>query len=200
MQRLRICFHKCAELQYIGNLDLQKIWERYLRRARVPISYSQGFHPQPKIQLAAPLPLGFLSRNDFVDIWVDVDGYAPETLLSLLTQTGQPGIAIISITPVELHSPALPCLVLSALYQVTLLDPADYTELHKRIQELLARAQIQRERRGKMYDLRPLIEWLEIASATPEKTELCMQLASREAATGRPDEVLDALGLDAHAA
>ncbi len=61
MQRLRLTFAKTAAMRYTGHLDLHTTWERTLRRARLPLAYSQGFHPQPKIQLASALPLGFTS-------------------------------------------------------------------------------------------------------------------------------------------
>ena len=50
--RVRITFAKQGALRYIGNLDLHKIWERSIRRAKLPLAYSQGYHPQPKINLA----------------------------------------------------------------------------------------------------------------------------------------------------
>lgn len=200
MQRFRLCYHKHVELQYIGNLDLHKIWERYLRRARVPVAYSHGFHPQPKIQQAAPLPLGFLSRNDLLDVWVDAENFTTEQIQDLLTYAGQPGIEIIAVEVVELFSPALPSLIRSAIYRVTLLDYIDSGEMLARTQGLLACDQILRERRGKMYDLRPLVERLDLLPDSIQTSEIQMQLASREAATGRPDEVLRALGIDAHAA
>ncbi|MDP3186130.1 MAG: TIGR03936 family radical SAM-associated protein, partial [Anaerolineales bacterium] len=64
---MRITFSKTGALRYTGHLDLQRIWERTARRAGLPLVYSQGFHPQPKIQIAAALPLGFSGRAELVD-------------------------------------------------------------------------------------------------------------------------------------
>ncbi len=200
MQRFRLRYHKHAELQYIGNLDLHKIWERYLRRARVPVAYSQGFHPQPKIQQAAPLPLGFLSRNDLLDVWLEAENLSASQLFDLLTQTGQPGIEIVTAEEMEVLSPALPSRMRSSLFQVTLLDALYPAGLLSRIQAVLACSQILRERRGKTYDLRPLIECIELLPASVQPCQIRLQLACREAATGRPDEVVGALGFDPHAA
>jgi hypothetical protein len=58
MQRIRIQYAKTEPLRYTGNLDMHRIWERTLRRARLTIAYSQGFHPQPRLNQACPLPLG----------------------------------------------------------------------------------------------------------------------------------------------
>ena len=57
--RVRLTFTKQGALRYTGHLDLHKILERSIRRAKLPLAYSQGYHPQPKINLAAALPLGF---------------------------------------------------------------------------------------------------------------------------------------------
>ena len=71
--RIRIVYSKADSLKYTGNLDLQKIWERLLRRANLPLAYSQGFHPQPRINQGCPLPLGFIGENEMVDIWLDFE-------------------------------------------------------------------------------------------------------------------------------
>ena len=68
MLRVRITYTKSGGLRYTGNLDMHKIWERTMRRARLPLAYSQGFHPQPRINQASPLPLGMVSQVEMVDV------------------------------------------------------------------------------------------------------------------------------------
>ena len=67
-QRLRITFGKSGALTYTSSLDVAKIWERVLRRAGLPIMYTQGFNTRPRIQLAMPLPLGITSECEILDI------------------------------------------------------------------------------------------------------------------------------------
>ena len=89
--RYRITFSKTGTLRYIGHLDLHKIWERTLRRAGLPLAYSQGFHPSPKIQLASALPLGFLGRAEVVDIWLNDSGEdTPRPTRDLLQNAAPP--------------------------------------------------------------------------------------------------------------
>ncbi len=168
-------------------MDLHKTWERILRRAGLPLAYSQGFHPQPKIHLAAALPLGFTSECELVDVWltetVDVD-----TVVTELPRATSPGIEIRSVREAAESLPALQTLVRSADYVATV--PGDVSGLVQRVADLLSVERLPRERRGKVYDLRPLIESLSL-----EGNVLRMRLAARDAATGRPEEVLDALGL-----
>jgi radical SAM-linked protein len=193
--RLRITFSKSDALRYTGHLDLQSIWERTVRRAGLPLSYTQGFHPGPKIQLASALPLGFIGRAEIVDIWINVPGDSLDRpYKEILQPAAPPGLVISSVEVVDEHSPALQTKVVSAEYEVTLLEPGDGSGLVKGISALLGAASLSRERRGKTYDLRPLIESLELLPGDGSGTlRLHMRLAAREGATGRPEEVLDAL-------
>jgi radical SAM-linked protein len=71
--RIRITFVIQGALRYTGHLDLHKLWERAARRAELPLAYSQGFHPQPKMNMAAALPLGFSSRCEVMDMKLEQD-------------------------------------------------------------------------------------------------------------------------------
>lgn len=194
MQRVRIHFSKGIELQYTGNLDLHKIWERTFRRAELPLAYSQGFHPQPRIQLASALPLGFTSSDELADVWIDTDMPLSE-IEDILKSTAQPGLEIRHIESVPLHEDALQNRVSSCAYRITFLDPVNFDQLSQKINTLLEKSSVSRERRGKAYDLRPLIESLFIKKDEANPTIL-MQLTAQPSATGRPEEVLEELGID----
>ncbi len=185
--RLRITFTKTGAAKYSGHLDLHKTWERILRRAGLPLAYSQGFHPQPKIHLAAALPLGFTSECEVADVWLS-ETIAVDAILTELRRATSPGIEIKSVREVPDSLPPLQTVVRAADYVATI--SGDTTELAGRVAALLAAPTLPREKRGKSYDLRPLIESLAV-----EENRLKMRLAAREGATGRPEEVLAALGL-----
>jgi radical SAM-linked protein len=185
-------------MRFTGHLDLHRAWERMFRRAGLPLAYSQGFHPQPKINLAAALPLGFTSESEIVDTWLE--GELPLSELKYaLRGAAPPGVDIHHLEVVDLRLPALQTQVRSAEYLVTLLDPAP--ELDARLVALLAAEALPRERRGKPYDLRPLVEAAEIRPPDDAgRARLFFRLAAREGATGRPEEVLDVLGVPIEAA
>ena len=188
--RIRITFTKQGALRYTGHLDLHRVWERAARRAELPLAYSQGFHPQPKMNMAAALPLGFSSRCEVLDMRLEHDVPLDE-LPTRINATLPPGLQVINIEQVDEKAPALQTQVASAEYQVTLTEPIDPSELQRRIDSLTESTSIPRERRGKMYDLRPLIEAINLR---PDG-KIFMRLAAREGATGRPEEVLDVLGI-----
>src|SRR5689334_5731673 len=198
--RIRITFIKQGALRYTGHLDLHKLWERALRRAELPLAYSQGFHPQPKMNMAAALPLGFSSRCEVMDMKLEQD-IPLETLPTRLNSTLPSGLQVIDVQKVDDRAPALQTQVLSAEYEVTLTEAVDGSELKRKIVSVIESESILRERRGKPYDLRPLIEDLTLTPAPPSLegreagVKVFMRLAAREGATGRPEEVLDVLGI-----
>ncbi len=192
--RARITFTKQGALRYIGHLDLHRLWERAMRRADLPLSYSQGFHPQPKISLAAALPLGFSSRAEVLDVRLNEE-IKVEEISTRLRDALPPDIKVTDVKIVEENLPALQTLTLSAAYDVHLTEPVDGSELKRRVESLMMSEAIIRERRGKSYDLRPLVELLSVITMADGTSWLKMTLAAREGATGRPEEVLAVLGI-----
>lgn len=196
--RLRITFAKQGALRYTGHLDLHKLWERTARRAALPLAYSQGFHPQPKMNIAAALPLGFSSRCEVMDMRLQND-IPLEGLCEKLQDTLPTGIRVLNVERVNDGEPALQTQVASAEYEVALKEPMDGSELKRRIAAIIAAESLPRERRGKNYDLKPLIEEISLtpnpSSLGREEPIILMRLTAQEGATGRPEEVLDALGI-----
>lgn len=193
--RIRITFAKQGALRYTGHLDLHKLWERAARRAELPLAYSQGFHPQPKMNLASALPLGFSSRCEVLDMRLEHD-ITLDGLSDRLNDTLPSGIHVLDVEQVEERAPALQTQVVAAEYEVRMIESnpssaAGFGEdLKQRIESLMGSESIVRTRRGKEYDLRPLIEELAVLD-----DKIVMKLSAREGATGRPEEVLDVLGI-----
>ncbi len=178
-------------MRFTGHLDLHRTWERTFRRAGLPLAYSHGFHPQPRINLACALPLGFTSQSEVADVWLQADLPVPD-IRAALNRAVPPGIEIMDVEEMDPRLPALQTQVLSAEYLITLLD---YTaQLDDRIADLLSNSSLPRERRGKAYDLRPLIEeLLRLPNDDQGHPRLLVRLAARAGATGRPEELLTAL-------
>ena len=188
--RYRITFGKGRELRFTGHLDLHHAWERTFRRAKLSLAYSEGFTPRPKINIGAALPLGCTSEADLVDVELDQE-IETEQLIEALGAAAPPGLTISEIAKVPDGSPKLQKLIESSEYLIPI--PGEDTEaLQALIEAMLSAEKLPRVRRGKDYDLRPLIEELSLA----EPSALNLRLAARSSATGRPDEVLRALELD----
>jgi radical SAM-linked protein len=114
-----------------------------------------------------------------------------DDLPTRLNGTLPSGLQVVGVEQVDERAPALQTQVASAEYEVTLTEAVDGSDLECIIDSVIESKAIPRERRGKMYDLRALIEELRLLS----DDKIFMRLAAREGATGRPEEVLDVLGI-----
>ncbi|MBL8055151.1 MAG: DUF2344 domain-containing protein [Anaerolineales bacterium] len=195
MQRLRLTFAKTAAMRYTGHLDTHLAWERTFRRAGLPLAYSQGFHPQPRIQLAAALPLGFTSECEVADIWLEAP-HPLEQVRAALEAAAPPGLQVLAVAEATLEARPLQTLVRSAEFSVQLRSPLPPEAVDAAIAGLLAQATLPHVRRDKPYDLRPLIEALARERSEPGLHHLRMTLAARDSATGRPEAVVEALGAE----
>jgi len=193
--RYRFEFSKDGPMRFTGHLDLHHTWERTLRRAGVPVEHTQGYNPRMRINLGLALPLGFTSDCELIDIWLE-EPLKPARLLESIQRACPPGLTIHEAHAIDPGEPALQKQILSASYEVHLPDIPSGDDIPERVRDLLGKAEVMRTRRDKPYDLRPLIESLEIHKADGDGLTLRMRLAARPGATGRPEEVLLALGID----
>jgi radical SAM-linked protein len=191
--RVRLTFSKDGAMRYVGHLDLFRSWERTFRRSDLSLTYSHGFHPQPRMNLACALPLGFTSQCELLDAWLEHE-YPLVHIQDSLSQVLPPGLHITKIEIIELSAPSLQKQVVSAVYIITFLDPVH--DIASRLSKVISAKQLPRLRRNKPYDLRPLIENVNLLSSNGSGYQrLQVQLAARESATGRPEELLDELGI-----
>lgn len=206
-QRVRMVYEKGEAIKFISHHDEFRLWERALRRADLPLLYKQGFHPQPHMQFAAPLGVGITGANELIDITLSPPVPLPELAERVRTKL-PPGVLLHELAEVPLNTPALQSLLIGADYTILIYaEPGELTEelFAERIATLLATDEIwrERERKGEKYEynLRPLIFELRYEGYDPatEEHRIFLRVQQRAGATGRPDEVVDALGFDDHA-
>jgi len=193
--RIRVEYTKGIGLRFTGHLDLQRLWERLLRRSGLPVRYSQGFHRRARINLASALPLGFVSEAELLDFWMD-EPRLPEEILAKLTAAAPTGLIVKNVQAIELSEDALQSQMHASEYEVTFYDLQDRQVLLNKVQAVLSEEALVRTRRKKTYDLRALILNLEVTTRDEGETGLWMRLMAEPGSTGRPDEVLDALGFE----
>ena len=190
--RLRLTYSVDGPARYASNLDYLRVWERAARRAGLVLLYSSGFNPRPHIQVAAALPVGFAGRAELLDLWL-AQPADPDAAREGLAGALPAGLVIVRA---ELADPAegpLPARVQAAEYTAEVETETPLDEVRRRVVELLAASSLPRQRRGRSYDLRPLVLQLRVEEG--ERVVLRRELDARQSATGRPEEVLDALGL-----
>ncbi|MCC7353783.1 MAG: DUF2344 domain-containing protein [Anaerolineae bacterium] len=199
LQRLRLTYGKGEAIRFISNLDLMRLWERAARRARLPLAYSHGFNPQPKIANAHALPVGCAGENEVIDLWLEAR-VEPEEVARRLREALPPAAQLIHVEEADPREPSLQSRVCAAEYRAQVQTDEMGHAIAERVQVLLAAQELprQRARHGKppvIYDLRPLLLDLRLRGYGNGEATFWMRLRAEPGATGRPDEVLDALGL-----
>jgi radical SAM-linked protein len=190
--RYRITFSKGEPLKYTSHLDLMRIWTQSLRRVGAPLAYSRGFNPRPKLQLAAALPLGHTGEAEWLDALLE-EPVRVDDLAQALVPALPRGLTVRQVHRVDLKEPALQTQIVSAEYRVTVEWDESPEDIKVRIDRMLAAPELMHERRGRQYDLRPLIEQLRLIEAGGGQIVLMMRLMARQGATARPEAVLQTL-------
>ena len=117
-QRLRVWFGKVGDMTLVSHLDLLRLFDRALRRARLPISFSGGFHPMPRISMASALALGASSSGEVVDFelteFVEADIFRSRLAFALPTD-----IPIYNVEQLDLKASAATQLLEAADYLIT---------------------------------------------------------------------------------
>ncbi|MDW8069947.1 MAG: TIGR03936 family radical SAM-associated protein [Anaerolineae bacterium] len=197
-QRWRITFAKDRALRYISHLDLHRTWERVFRRAGIQVAYSRGFNPQPRIQLASALPLGYVGSAEVLDVILE-EAIESETLVSRLQSVAPVGLRILDAQTVPLQAPALQAQLRQAEYRVQVSTVLPCEEIARRIADFLSIPHFThmrtRQRRRETIDLRPLVDDLRLEHCDDGEAVLWMRLSLSAQRSVRPETVLEALGL-----
>ena len=198
-QRMRVIFATDDSVKYVGHLDMARSWERAIRRARLPLAYTQGFNPQPRLHFAAALPVGFTGQAEVADVFLN-EALEPAEFLARLQAAMPRGIRLISAQPVPRELPALQATVTAAHYRVEVATAEPSGGFAAKLAAFLARGEAVRvRRRGKeesAYDLRPLVLGLAHRGECALGQAFDLTLAAEPGATGRPDELLAELGYE----
>lgn len=192
----RVTYGKEAALRFLGHLDTARLWQRTLRRAALPLAYTQGYHPRPRVATGPPLSLGFMSRTELLDVTL-AGAPDPEEVHARLTPVVGPGIRVLSVQRVTPDTPRISAIeTLRYIATLTTDPPCTRTALAARAHALLAADSlpVQRTRKGKdkTFDVRSSLRALHVAGEPPH---IEMTLAVTPQGTANPREVLALFGV-----
>ncbi len=197
MQRLRVTFSRGQEVKYISHLDLMRLWQRALRRAGLPLAYTKGFSPHPRLSLAAPLAIGVTSGGELMDVFLD-RRVSPHFFLAELGKQLPRGVDVSEVVETGLGLPSLQSQVLHAEYEVGIETDRERADVEGSVSSLLATEtlpwQHARDKEIRKYDLRALIDTIRLDRWEPPACTLWMRLRCDSGGTGRPEQVTSALG------
>ncbi len=117
-QRIRVWFGKIGEMALVSHLDLVRLFDRVVRRAAIPISFTGGFHPGPRISIANALSLGATSSGEIVDFEL-TKVMDLETFKQQLTAQLPADLPVYQVEEIPLNAPAATRLLEKAEYLLT---------------------------------------------------------------------------------
>ena len=185
---IRFRWEKGEEARYSSHLNVIKVFERALRRAGLPVAYSQGFHPHLKLAFGPPLPLGHLSTAEYLDLRFD-QPFRPD-FFQRLTQALPPGFRLLLAQPILAKTESISASVNIAQYEVRLPTGVDSSRLQHFLEQKEIWAERTSEGSRERVNVRPFVRQLE-ASGAGLKLELVMAGGNY----ARPEEVLAGMGL-----
>lgn len=94
MKNVRVFYNKTGDIKYISHLDMNRVFLRFIRRSGIPVWFTEGFNPHPKINFALPLSLGFESTSEILDIRLDDDNYSCDEVVKRLSAVMPEGLTI----------------------------------------------------------------------------------------------------------
>ena len=168
-----------------------------MRRAGLPLAYSQGFTPHPRISMAAPLAIGITSEAEIMDVFLDRWISAQSFFQALRNELPQ-GIALLETSVIPLDLPSLQSQLRFCEYRVTAGRSGGPADIAAALDKFMAESSITwqhvRDTGVRTYDIRALVNRLWLVSQTDEEVIIGMKLRNDEAGAGRPEQVLAALG------
>lgn len=194
--RLRLRFTKLGKVRFISHRDVARVWERALRRTRVPVATTEGFSPRPKVHFGLALSTGYESVGEYLDVDL-ADGATvdPASLAAPLSAALPIGIDVQAAVEVDRHTPSLQQSVTSCTWRVEVLGLDPVTAEAAVGAALAAPAlPLTRSRKGHEAedDLRPHLRSLAVVRPTPSGVELEAELGTQPRSL-RPSELVAAV-------
>ena len=194
---MRVRFSKLGRVRFTSHRDVARMWERALRRARVPVSYTQGFSPRPQLSFGLALPTTCESLAEYLDVAVEDDGQATVSALAELSPLLPDGVEVLGAGAVAHGTPSLQEAVTSCTWEIAVpgvmpghLDDAVATTLGA------SALPLQRDRKGRTVtdDVRPSLLALR-AERHGEDAWLHAELATRPRGLP-PAELAQVMGIE----
>lgn len=194
---LRIRFVKLGKVRWTSHRDVARMWERAFRRVGLPLAYSEGFSPRPKVSFGLALPTGHESLAEYLDVHVAAGTtIASGKLLAQLSEALPAGVDAVAAAEIEPGAPSLQQDVTSCTWRWQVANPVDSVSppgLDQRVAAVrdASSVVVARHRKGTAVreDIRPSILDLQLASDGWLTAELAAQPRSI-----RPADVVAALG------
>lgn len=200
MVKIQYQFKRSTPLRFLSHLDQQRLFQRAFRRAKMPVEYSQGFNPHPRMSFALAMSVGLTSDSEYGEVIVSED-IDVETFISRMNKVLPNGLEIINAKICGEGVGSLSAALSKSVYRIRInvMPGTDLAELAESIQSYLALPQIlmqKRNKKGKYVekDIRPFIESIAVfTDQEKDKVNVEMTLIYIEQQCVKPEHVLESI-------
>jgi radical SAM-linked protein len=164
METMRFKFRRQEDLRFLSHLDQQRVFQRAMRRAGIPIAYSEGYNPHPRLSFALAMPLGLISEAEYGDIRL-YEALQPDVFIQRVNEQLPAGLQIIQAWTIAPGTKSLSESLDKVFYTVRLVANRDASDdtITRGIEKMMGQAHVEvlkRNKKGKMaaMDIRPFID------------------------------------------
>ena len=185
IRKFRIRFSKTGQAKYLGHLELTRLLIRAFRRSQIPLVFSRGFHPLPRVSFGPPLPVGYESRAEFLDMQIQ-GPVRPDDAAERINSVLPYGVQILEIQEISLKWPSIFDMMDKVIFIIPFPDPAgESTEPARRFREA-ERFPVFWTRKNRPIDLKEVVDFISIE----EGNRIKMVMRSNREGVMRPEEAL----------
>ncbi len=200
MVKIQYQFKRSTPLRFLSHLDQQRLFQRAFRRANMPVEYSQGFNPHPRMSFALAMSVGLTSDGEYGEVIVSED-IDVETFISRMNQVLPNGLEITAAKICDAGVGSLSAALYKSIYRIRInvVPGTDLAALAAAIESYLALPQIliqKRNKKGKYVekDIRPFIESIAVfADPETDKVNVKMTLIYIEQQCVKPEQILESI-------
>lgn len=199
---IRARFIKQPAVRFISHLDVVRVFDRSLRRANIPVAFSKGFNPHPKITFAHPLPVGVTSDSEFFDLELTED-MSTEEIQKRLNRNLPEGFCILEVREIRDGAQPLMSVINTGIYNVEIdMDKEIREETIKTIIDKFLDAECvivrkEKHKGGKVFlkdiNIRPLISSIKFLSLKDRILLVEMELSIGNSGNATPKMVLEGM-------
>lgn len=200
--KIRAKYTKLGYLKYLSHLDLVRLFNRSFTRSNIPVKYSEGFNPHPKLSLGNPLPLGIESVCEYFDLEL-IEPISPQEFKNKLNEILPTGIEIVESYGIDEMTPSISSTMCKSEYEILVdtLNSGDEIDYYLEINELLGLKNIDIEKKKKkgkskittIVNIRPFIFKLSVENICGNTIRLNTIVMTGEQGNVKPIELLEAI-------
>lgn len=180
--RYRVQFTKFDLKRFLSHFEISALLIRALKRAKLPVCYTMGFHPRPKISFDFALPVGMESKSEFFDVHLPIE-FKPDYIMNKLNQEVPQGIKICSVTKIPLNSKSLPLITTRIQFKIYIeriegegIQPLNFALYEQRLVDFLSQDKINLDpKNGGAKEEISFSKWFDVVRIK-SKSEKCLIL------------------------